>query len=199
MWPDPGCPAATPGPRQHLVPADRPGGLSLLLTPPCPGLGPRGACLFGSCLVPACPFLFCPNRFHSNWRSQIQNPFAWGNRGEAERGRVCRLLWGVCRLHLCCSLAPCWCGGHCHLPHSSGKAARSPGWQLHSSSSVGFCVAGRAMPAQQHPVSSLCPHPRVEEGRRRKGGGEERKSTAPRRSSLEYKPALWALGWSLRL
>lgn len=53
------------------------------------------------------------------------------------------------------------------------------------------------MPAQQRPVSSACcHHPRVEGGRG-KTGGRGRGRAQPRRSRLEYKPALWALGWSL--
>lgn len=61
-------------------------GLFPLHSPPCLGLGPRGAHHPSTC-----PLRFCPNCFHSNWGSQIQNLFAWGNRGKAKRG----LLWAA--------------------------------------------------------------------------------------------------------
>lgn len=110
-------------PLGHLVPTVGPRRLSLLHSPPCPGLGPKGACLGGSFLVslsihqpiPSCSVLIISI---ATGIVRYRNHLPGGAEARPRGPRICGLLWGVCRLHLCCFLPSCWCGGHSHLPHS---------------------------------------------------------------------------------
>ena len=159
--------------------------LSLLHSPPCPGLGPRDAGPGGGCLVPArpsaCPRQRWPNRFHSNWQSQTQN---LGEQRQGKRGCVCGLLWGVCRLCLFCSLLHAGVEDHPHLPDSPVEAARSPGLQLCSSSSEEDAEHSSSLLLLLLPPP--CPHPQGE------GGG-------PREVERQraHASASWVLCWSL--
>lgn len=140
---------------------------------------------FGSCLVPAhpsaCPFLFCPNRFHSNWRSQIQNRLPGGTEAKP-RGAAFVGCSGVSAGAI--SAAPLLPAGVEDILTSPTPQGRLCGLQGCSSTPPHLWASAW--------LGGQCQHSRVEEGRRRKGG--ERKSTEPRSSGLEYKPArgLWA-------
>lgn len=168
-----------------MVPADRPGGLSLLLSPPCPGLGPRGTCLLAaaSCLptllpVPSCSVLIV-SIATGGVRYRIRLP---GGTEAKPRGAAFAGCSGVSAGSI--SAAPLLPAGVEDILTSPTPQGRLCGLQGCSSTPPHLWASAW--------LGGQCQHSRVEEGRRRKGG--ERKSTEPRSSGLEYKPArgLWA-------
>lgn len=170
MWPGPGWAAATPGPRRHLVPVCGPGGFPCC-SPHAAGLWVPGALalvlvawsLPTRLSVPSCAVLIV-----SIATGGIQHRTApLGELKQAKRGWFVGCS-GVCRFHLFCSLLPAGVEDGPHLPHSPGKAARSPGLHLHSFLSEEDAERSSSLLLLWLPPQ--CPHPR--EGRGGEGGGE---------------------------